>query len=168
MDDVAELETLVEDPLFFPSWRSFLAEVARLLLPHLPPEATAWSRAADRFDEGTASLNELSEARTQAHQFINHAQASAAEVSGINAIVWRLSPREDPRHWYESASYLLDFAAQGGVSDDTLAALLRKHFAVVPKYLERMAALATRPTAEERAAVQARSNDRARRLFGLK
>jgi len=132
-DALDVLEGHASEPGFFDCWRAFLRACSALLLPNLPPVAQEWATAADTFDRGRLSVEDLTEVRVQAWHFHDAREDSSplAELSGLRAVMWRLWPAETADCWHESASYYLDFCQEAGLREEQWWPLLREQFPTI-------------------------------------
>ena len=132
-DAIDVLEAHDSAPDFDTRWRGFLRDCALLLLPRLPPAAAGWVATADEFDAGRLSAESLTGARVEAWRFHNAQQAirSAAELSGLRVVMYRLWPPGADRWWRESAWHFLHFLRTAGCAEEQWWLLLRARFAGV-------------------------------------
>jgi hypothetical protein len=129
-DSLDVLEGYAHLPDFSGRWRAFLRDCALLLLPGLPPEASAWVGAADDFETGRLDADGLTVVRVQAWQFHDSRRDTSplAELSGLRAVMYRLWPPYSPDSWHEAAGYFLEFCEEAGLGRERWWPLLRARF----------------------------------------
>ena len=122
------MERYAADPDFQKSWRSF-ARACSQRLTGLPPEAQAWIAAADDYDDGRITADQLTAVR-EADRFFDERfeQATVEEQGALSAAKHRLWTELDPDGWHSSAWYFLHWCASAGVEEPTLVKLLRQNF----------------------------------------
>ncbi len=123
------MERYAAEPDFQLAWRQF-ARACNHLLPDPPHEARAWIAAADEFDAGRLSVEELTAVREQmSDTFAALFQAATIEGrAALSAAGHRLWPRLDPGGWHETAWYFLNWCATAGIEEAALVELLRQSF----------------------------------------
>lgn len=130
-DALEILERHAHQPGFAVRWRAFLRACSVLLLPDLPAEASEWVAAADEFDQGRLTPDQLTEARVRAWQVYDAQRDSspASVLSGLRAVMHRLWPELDAKQWYEAARHFLDSCDAAGLEVEEWWPLLREQFA---------------------------------------
>ena len=136
-DIIERLESAAGVEASFPArWTAFVRSCGRLIdLRHLP-EAAAWLKAADDFDNGLRSAEELTALFKDAWPFARKVRdsLSAADYGALliamTSLGNRIAPFEASR-WYERAWHFLNGCEAAGISDERLARLLSEHFGAI-------------------------------------
>lgn len=124
------LERYAHEPGFLDRWRAFIRACSLVLLPGLPREAREWLGAADEYEQGASSPDRLAEVRQRAWQFHDARRDSSplAELSGLRAVMYRLSPKVGVERWHESAWHFLQFCDEAGLREEVWFPLLKEQF----------------------------------------
>jgi hypothetical protein len=127
--DYLDMKRYADDPDFQLAWREF-ARACNHLLVDPPHEAKAWIAAADEYDAGRLSVDELTVVREQmSNTFAALFDAATIEErAALSAAGHRLWPRLDADGWHETAWYFLNWCATAGIEEIVLVELLRQSF----------------------------------------
>ena len=128
------LERASSLPGFGRCWRAFMRDCAEPLLSMLPTEATSWFVAADEYEQGRMSAQELTAVRVQAWQFhdAHRDGRDRVESVGLRIVMYRLWAESDVEAWRESAWHFVRFCREAGMDAGRLLALLRARFEGLP------------------------------------
>lgn len=128
--DYLVLERYAADPDLQKAWRYF-ARACSHRLTGLPPEAQAWIAAADEYDDGRITADQMHAIR-EADRFFSERfeQATVEERGALSAAMHRLWAEldTDPEGWHYTAWHFLHWCAGAGVEEPMLVELLREHF----------------------------------------
>jgi hypothetical protein len=100
------------------------------LVSGLPSEALDWIAAADGFEAGQLTADQLMAVREAAWKFHDDQRGtvSQAALSGLGVAMQRLWPEHDPERWHESAWFFLRGCEEAGVSEGQWWLLLQGAF----------------------------------------
>ncbi len=128
-DVIEVLENHVHDPGFSEKWRAFV-RACSLAMPALPGKARGWIAAADKYEQGRVTADELTAVRVRAWKYrdARKVTASKGEMSRLRMAMHRLWPGHDADHWADFAWLFLQDCETAGVPESNWWPLLRSSF----------------------------------------